>query len=388
MANSTPTGQQLGQNRKSTPREFERLFSEFVGSREGVATRSGRAALALALQCSGIRKGDEVIIPSVACGAVADAVFSLGAVPALADCNMVDGNIDASKLEGTLSKKTRALIAVHYQGLPCDVDQIAEFARKNEITLIEDCAHSIGSRFASKNLGLFGDYAVYSFGPDKAMTTGSGGMLVSSAEAHGDSIRKLHTTLGNMKDDGGLGLVKNLAETQLTRNKRAYGVACMSYFPIQRMVSSMIHRGYEVNQGPISKLAAGIGIAQLQSISQVLIARERNAGRMQDMLERSESFQAPEFSKTKEPVFLRFTILSKSRAHRDAVVLRLKRSGIEAGPVNWRVPLHQSSKYSPFCERRVSYEGATAFCQRFVNLPCHQLLEEDDFETMNRCLTL
>ena len=111
----------------------------------------GRASLKLALDLLGVGSGNEVIIPSLVCGVVADAIRSVKANPVLVDVNSSNGTLDPEKLEHCITPRTKAIIPVHYQGLPCDMEAICEISRKYGIAVIEDCAHSIGSTYSNSS---------------------------------------------------------------------------------------------------------------------------------------------------------------------------------------------------------------------------------------------
>lgn len=184
-------------------RLFEKEFSEFTGCRFGVALANGTVALELALHALGIGPGDEVIVPSRTFIASASCVVMRGAVPVVADVDPVSQNITAETIKPAISKKTKAIIAVHLAGWPCDMASILKLARKHHIKVIEDCAHAHGATYKGRSVGSFGDIGAFSFCQEKIMTTGGeGGMLVTNArhlwekawefKDHGKSFDAVH----------------------------------------------------------------------------------------------------------------------------------------------------------------------------------------------------
>jgi dTDP-4-amino-4,6-dideoxygalactose transaminase len=165
-------------------RRFEKEFAAYTGSRHAVAVANGTVALELALQALGIGAGDEVIVPSRTFIASASCVVMRGAVPVIADVEASSGNVSAETIRAVLSARTKAIIAVHLAGWPCEMDAIVELARERGIRVIEDCAQAHGATYRGRPVGSMGDAAAFSFCQDKIMTTGGeGGMLTIEDEA-------------------------------------------------------------------------------------------------------------------------------------------------------------------------------------------------------------
>ena len=162
---------------------FEGEFADFVGTNHAVALANGSVALELALHAIGVEPGDEVIVPARSFMATASCVVLRGARPVFADVDPVSGNINADTLRAALTPRTRAVIAVHLAGWPCDMQPIMELARSRGIKVIEDCAQSHGATDRGRVTGEIGDVGAFSFCQDKIMTTGGeGGMLVTDDE--------------------------------------------------------------------------------------------------------------------------------------------------------------------------------------------------------------
>ncbi|NIQ88331.1 MAG: DegT/DnrJ/EryC1/StrS aminotransferase family protein [Deltaproteobacteria bacterium] len=155
---------------------FEEELGNFHGLLPGVATSSGTAALHLALLSLGVGPGDEVLLPSYVCSAPLHAVYHSGATPILVDVDPTNGNIDPEDLTRRLTSKSKAIIVVHLFGLPVNVREISALG----LPVIEDCAQALGAELASRKVGTFGRVAICSFYATKIITTGEGGMLLSS----------------------------------------------------------------------------------------------------------------------------------------------------------------------------------------------------------------
>jgi dTDP-4-amino-4,6-dideoxygalactose transaminase len=181
---------------------FEQEFADYVGCRQAIAVANGTVALELALIALGIGPGDQVIVPSRTFMATASAVSRCGATPVFADIDRGSQNITAETIRAQLTERTRAVIAVHLAGWPCDMDPILELARERDLWVIEDCAQAHGARYKGFPVGSLGDIAAFSFCQDKIITTGGeGGMVVTnhrelaerawSFKDHGKSFAKM-----------------------------------------------------------------------------------------------------------------------------------------------------------------------------------------------------
>ena len=157
--------------------KFESNFQKYISSTYSIGVGSGAQALHLAVRGLGIGPGDEVIVPSFTFVATANAVTSCGAKPVFADVDLDTFNISIDSIEKLITKKTKAIIPVHYAGQSCDMDKINSISKKNNLKIIEDCAHALGSTFKNNKCGNLGAVGCFSFYPTKIITTGEGGMV-------------------------------------------------------------------------------------------------------------------------------------------------------------------------------------------------------------------
>jgi dTDP-4-amino-4,6-dideoxygalactose transaminase len=160
--------------------EFETVVADFVGCAHAVAVSSGTAALHLALIGAGISAGDEVIVPSFAFIAVANAVRYVGAIPVFVDIDERTLNIAPAAVESAITAKTRAILVVHTFGVPAAMNELLELARRHNLQIIEDACEAIGGEYQGRNLGSLGCAGVFGFYPNKQITTGEGGILVTN----------------------------------------------------------------------------------------------------------------------------------------------------------------------------------------------------------------
>ncbi len=165
-------------------RHFENEFAEFTGCAHAVALANGTVALEAALQALGVEPGDEVITAARTFIASASCAVALGARPVIADVDRDSQNLTSQTIGAVLSEKTKAIIAVHLAGWPCEMDSILDLARQHGLKVVEDCAQALGAKYKGRPVGSLGDVAAFSFCQDKIMTTGGeGGMLTTNTEA-------------------------------------------------------------------------------------------------------------------------------------------------------------------------------------------------------------
>jgi dTDP-4-amino-4,6-dideoxygalactose transaminase len=174
--------------------KFENEFNLFIGAKRSVAVSSWTAAAHLALEAIGLKSGDEVIVPSVTFTATAEIVCYFNAKPVIVDVDQNTLNILPEAIEKAITSKTKAIIPVHYGGLPCDLDEILYIAGKNNIKIIEDAAHALPAIYKNKKIGTIGDITCFSFYVTKPLATGEGGMICTENDEIADrsSIMRLH----------------------------------------------------------------------------------------------------------------------------------------------------------------------------------------------------
>ena len=229
-------------------KEFEQSLQSFLGGDVFcMAVNSATAGLHLALEALGVGPGDEVIVPSLTFTATAEAVSYLGATVVIVDVNPYTLNIDPLRIRQAITPNTKALIPVHYAGLPCDMDVILEIAREFNLKVVEDAAHSLSASYKGVKIGnLHSDVTVFSFYANKTMTTGEGGMVVTRSPELASRIRtmRLH---GISKD----------AFDRFTARKPSW------YYEV-------IAPGFKYN---LTDIASAIGIQQLKKLPHFLERR-------------------------------------------------------------------------------------------------------------------
>ena len=232
-------------------RQFEEEFAEYIGVPYAVAVNSCTAALHIALSILDVGEGDEVIVPTYTFVATSEAVAYTGATPVLVDVDSVTGNIRPEDVERAITSRTRAVIPVHIAGLPCDLDGLREVARRANIEIVEDAAHSLPTRIGDRLVGSDGRLTCFSFYATKNLTTGEGGMLTTTDKDVMERARRL--SLHGLSRDAW--------------NRYARGG---SWF------YEVVEAGYKYN---MTDLAASLGLGQLHRLDEMHAQRTSLAAR-------------------------------------------------------------------------------------------------------------
>jgi len=171
--------------------DFEKRFREYIGSPHAVSVNSCTAALHLALYVIGLKAGDEVIMPTTTFASTAEVVRYFDAIPVFVDVERDTHLINASKIEASITPRTKAIIPVHFSGQPCDMDEIMGIAKTHNLFVIEDAAHSFPAAYKGRKIGTIGDITCFSFYATKTLATGEGGMITTAHDEWAGRMRKL-----------------------------------------------------------------------------------------------------------------------------------------------------------------------------------------------------
>lgn len=287
---------------------FEKEFAGYCDTRFAVAVANGTVALQLGLQAASIGPGDEVIVTPRSFIASASCVVLCGATPVFADVDPDSQNISAATASAVLSPATRAIIAVHHAGWPCEMDELMDLAREHDLVVIEDCAQAHGASYKGRCVGGIGHIGAFSFCQDKIITTGGeGGMIVTNDE-------EIWKRTWSLKDHG----------------KSFDAVFKRSHKPGFRW----LHESFGSNER-MTEMQAAIGRIQLRRLPQWRIQRARHAQQLARVLGVFESISIPEVPTHSEHAFYRFYVTvdnSKltSGWDRDRIAATLNREGVPA----------------------------------------------------------
>jgi dTDP-4-amino-4,6-dideoxygalactose transaminase len=339
---------------------FEDVFAKYISCKYGVATDSCTSALYLALDGLGIKKGDSVVVPVNTFVATANVVRWIGAEVLFCDVGE-DGELDPAKLASQLEEddKIKCVIPVHLYGFPCDMKQIGQLVKKHDLGMIEDCAQSVGATFEDQKVGSFGDAGCYSFYATKNITTGEGGMLVTSSEKIND--RAL--------------LIRNHGQSKTPKEKFA-------------------HWRYDVTDlgfnFRMSEIAAVIGLKQMEKLDLIIESRRKIAKRYNEELEKIDGIEMlhdPESHIYRQGVFhlLEIKVEKQYPLKRDKLYDFLKKEGITTG-VHYP-PLHMFSYYKKTTKyRKGDFPQAEALYSKILSLPMFPFMTEIEFQTVINAL--
>ena len=294
---------------------FEKSFSEYLGGGEAIAVSNGTAALHLALAGLGIKEGDEVILPSLTFIATANAVLYTGATPVFADIVSEENlNISPEEIEKKVTRKTKAIMVMHYGGYPCDMKSILKVAKRCGLYVIEDAAHAPGAEYYGKKCGVIGDIGCFSFFSNKNLVTGEGGMVVTQNQTWAERIRRM----------------------------RSHGMKGLSWDKYRGRLSSYDVGGLGYNYRT-TEIQSALGLVQLKKLDRNNKKRRRLVEVYQKEFQREGKILLP-FSKFKgNPSYHFFPILVARPIDRNRLMEKLKNFGIQTS-VHYP-PVHLFSLY-------------------------------------------
>ncbi len=322
--------------------EFERRIAAYAGVPHAVAVSSGTAALHLILQGLGIGPGDEVLVPSFTFAASVNAILFAGAKPVFVDIEPVHYTLDPEDAARRVTGRTRAILAVDVFGHPVEWDPLTALAERHGLLLIDDSCEALGAEYRGRRIGGFGDAAAFAFYPNKQMTTGEGGMIVT-------------------RDARLAGLAKSL------RNQgRAEGSAWLEHRVL----------GYNYR---MDELSAALGISQLKRIEDFLARRARVAARYTERLRAYDWLEIPVIGAHVRMSWFVYVVRLAADLDRDRIARSMETLGIPARP--YFPPVH----LEPYVRERLGTSAGLlpateGLARRTLALPFHNRLSEADID--------
>lgn len=291
---------QEGANWAIGPRikEFEERIANYVGSSYAIVFNSGTSALHSALIAYGIKKGDEVLVPSFTFVATANTPVFVGAKPVFVDIEKKTFGLNPEDVKKKITNKSRIIMPIHYGGCPCSIKELAEIADDNNLILIEDCAEALGAKVYNKNVGTFGDMGVFSFCQNKIITTGEGGAIVTDSKEMYEKLKLI----------------------------RSHGRLEKANYFLSTESANYIQLGYNFR---MSNITAALGISQLKKVDKIIAMRQENANYIMEKLSKIGQIEVPYIPINYTHVFQLFTIRIKSGSKtRNSLMAYLKDKGI------------------------------------------------------------
>ncbi len=331
--------------------EFEQAMARYTGTSHAIAVNSGTSALHLCIRALGISEGDEVIVPSFAFIAVANVLRYERAVPVFIDIDPQTLNLDPARIEEAITPRTRAILVVHTFGCPAALGEILEIARRHQLFVIEDACEALGAQFDGRKVGSFGDAGVFGFYPNKQITSGEGGMIVTNNSNVAAFARKL-------RNQGRSESAEWLQHEELGYNYR------------------------------ISEMNCALGAGQLKRLETILERREAIAREYQRRLENHPDLELPAIALPRRRIswFVYVIRLSKrfTASHRDHVVREMASRGIACG--RYFAPIHFQPAYRSQPHRCMTLTQTESIAQRTLALPFFNKITVEQIEEV--CHTL
>jgi perosamine synthetase len=328
---------------------FETAFADYIGCQYGIGVNSGTSGLHLAMIAAGVSDDDEVITPSFSFIASANCVVYERGKPVFVDIDPITGNMDPVKVKEALTKRTKAIISVHAFGQPADMDPICDIAREHNLYLIEDACEAIGAEYKGRRVGTMGDAAVFAFYPNKQMTTGEGGMIVTDNAEWNDLFRSL-------RNQGRDTFNEWLSHSRLGYNYR------------------------------LDEMSAAIGLAQINRIDELLAKRAQVAAWYSERIDEIPGLEKPTIAPTTTRMsWFVYVVHCSDGVNRNDLMAYLQDNGVPSRP--YFTPIH----LQPFYRRKFGYQSGD-FPQTekagdsFLALPFSGVMTEEQVDYV--CLQL
>lgn len=315
--------------------EFENKFAEYLGVKYAASVSNGTVALHVALLALGIGQGDEVIVPTFTYIASVNAIAYTGAIPVFVDSDLNNWQMSIEDTRKKITKNTKAILAVHLYGHPCEIVELRKIADEHKLFLIEDTAEALGSKYDGRNVGTFGDISTFSFFGNKTITTGEGGMVVTNNPEY-------HKKAVHFKGQGLAG-------------HREYWHDVIGY-------------NYRM-----TNICAAIGLAQLENIEEIIIKKRDLALWYKKRLNGTPIVFHDEVNNMFFSTYWMCSILAEDELTRDKLREHLLLNGIETRPAF--NPVHLMPMYDKVNQY---FPVATDLGRRGINLPSYPELNEED----------
>jgi len=330
--------------------KFEEMIAEYIGTKYALVFGSGTTALHAAILAHKVKEGDEVIVPSFTFIATANVALFAGAKPVFADIETKTFGLDPQDVEEKITRKTKAIIPVHYGGSPCLISELKQIAEDHNLLLIEDAAESIGAKIENKKVGTFGDSAMLSFCQNKVIATGDGGAVVTDS-------REIYERLKLIRSHG--------------RSENS------DYFTTQEPMD-YITLGYNYR---MSDITAALGISQLAKIEEIIKMRRDKAEYLNKNLSKIKNLLPPKpFFDHYFHVYQMYTVrILKGKKMRDNLANHLAEKGVMTKI--YFSPVHLTHFYKKELKYNCKLPVTEEMSEQVLTLPLYPLLtiEEMDY---------
>ena len=333
-------------------RLFEKTFADYIGCKHAIGLNSCTSGLHLSLVVSGVSSGDEVITSPITFPATTNVIVHQNAKPVFVDVEPETLNINCSEIESKINDSTKAILPVHFAGHPCDMDAIISLAQKHNLTVIEDAAHALESKYHGNKIGAIGNFTAFSFYATKNITTGEGGMLTTNDDHYADKLRILSLH----------GISKNAW--------KRYGKEGFQHW-------ELLMPGYKYNMFDVQ---ASLGIHQIKKVESFLNRRVQIVKKYNDAFEKTEEIQLLKPESNIKHAHHLYVIVIKTenlKVSRDKVLNEIQKRGIGVA-VHFR-----SLHLQPFFKQHFNYKKgmfpqAEYLSDRVISLPLYPKMTDED----------
>jgi len=323
---------------------FESEFAKFVGRKYAIAVSNGSVAIEIAIAALRLKKGDEIILPTFTIISCIAPIIRAGATPVLVDSDPITWNMSVSQIESKITKKTKAIMVVHIYGLPVEMDEIVLLAQKYNLKIIEDAAELIGQNYKGKQCGSFGDISTFSFYPNKHITTGEGGMVLTDDEELATKFREL----------------RNLC-----------------FIPPRRFIHKELGWNFRM-----TNLQAALGVAQLERVEEFINKKRQIGYKYNEFLAPCENLQLPlKQTNYAENIYWVYGVVIKNSFSIDALSAMEKLRNLDVATRPFFYPMHLQPVFiSEGMFQNEKYEVAENLGERGFYLPSGLGLTDDQIE--------
>ncbi|MBI4320352.1 MAG: DegT/DnrJ/EryC1/StrS family aminotransferase [Chloroflexi bacterium] len=322
---------------------FEHMIAQYTGRRHGVAVANGTCGLHLCMKAAGIEEGDEVITTPFSFVASANCILYERARPAFVDIDPNTLNMDPARVQENIGPRTKAILPVHVFGQPCFMPELMEIAERHGLKVIEDACEALGAETDGRKAGAFGDYAVFSFYPNKQATTGEGAVVVTDDDKADELVRSLRN---QGRDHAGTWL-------------------------------SHVRLGYNYR---LDELSAALGVTQLERLEELLEKRDRVAQAYNERLRDVEGVRVPFISpRTTRMSWFVYVVQLLPNVDRDAVMAKLATEGVPTRP--YFTPIHLQPFYRDmFGFAEGDFPITEAVARGVLALPFHGKMNDGEID--------
>ena len=328
-------------------KKFEKELARYVGAKYCLTFNSGTSALHASLISISLRPNEEVLVPSFTFISTANSILMAGGIPHFVDIEKERLGLDPRQSELCISKNVKAIMPVHYAGFPCKIDELREIADRKKIYLIEDAAESLGSKINKKKTGAFGDLSILSFAPNKIITTGEGGAVLTNSKKLFEKLKLI----------------------------RSHGRLENSNYFSSSLKPKYVTLGYNWR---MSTMVAALGISQLKRIDKIIGMRRKNAAFLSSKIKNISEITLPPELKNSTHVFQLYSIMLPNSRRRNQLMQFLAKKGIMTKI--YFDPIHKTDFYKKVKFKQSNLQNTEEVSSRIISLPIYPDLNQKELQ--------